>query len=131
MQARRTGGLGRGHHPAAFNEIEYSQPVLYKHLKPALFDAMFTRAAASRFAAADTPSELTAAFMQLRAAVETVANGRDVDTLAEVLWAALQGLITLDGGGRLRPEHQADRVDVLVAQLCALPGTPQSLPHRA
>jgi len=36
--------------------------------------------------------------------------------LTEVLWAALHGLITLDRGDRLRPEYQAARVDLLVAQ---------------
>ena len=134
-------------------EIEYSQPVLYKHFSgmegitesvaiqgfgeladalhtaranatdsqaalravahaflqfandnPALFDAMFIRATTLRFAAADTPPELTAAFAELREAVRAVAGERDVDTLTEVLWAALHGLTTLARSGRLRPE---------------------------
>ena len=146
-------------------EIEYSQPVLYKHFSsmdgivaavavqgfgeladalasarrgatdgqdalarvahafirfardnPALFDAMFTRATTLPFAADDTPPELNAAFAELRAAVDLVAGTRDADTLTEVLWAALHGLITLDRGGRLRPEYQAVRVDLLVDQ---------------
>ena len=46
-----------------------------------------------------------------------VAGARDADTLAEVLWAALYGLVTLDRSGRLRPEYQAARVDLLVAEL--------------
>lgn len=150
-------------------EIEYSQPVLYKHFSsmegiaaavavqgfveladtlraarggatdgadalarvahafmgfaqdnPALFDAMFTRATTLHFAAAeDTPAVLHAAFAELRAAVDMVAGSRDADTLTEVLWAALHGLITLDRGGRLRPEHRAARVELLVAQLAA------------
>ena len=146
-------------------EIEYSQPVLYKHFSgmdgvvaavavqgfgeladalssarrgaadgqdalarvahafirfardnPALFDAMFTRATTLAFAADDTPPELNAAFAELRAAVDLVAGSRDADTLTEVLWAALHGLITLDRGSRLRPEYQAARVDLLVDQ---------------
>jgi AcrR family transcriptional regulator len=150
------------------NEIEYSQPVLYKHFSsmegiaaavavqgfgeladalraarsgatdgadalgrvahafigfahdnPALFDAMFTRATTLHFAAEDTPAELQTAFAELRAAVDMVAGSRDADTLTEVLWAALHGLITLDRGDRLRPEHRAARVDLLVAQLVA------------
>jgi hypothetical protein len=32
-----------------------------------------------------------------------------------VVWAALHGLVTLDRGGRLRPEYRAARVDLLVA----------------
>ncbi len=145
-------------------EIEYSQPVLYKHFSgmedivasvavqgfcelaealssargravdgpdavarvahafigfadenPVLFDAMFTRATTLRFAAAETPAELTTAFRELRAAVAMVAGGRDPDTLAEVLWAALHGLITLDRGGRLRPDYRDARIDLLTA----------------
>jgi AcrR family transcriptional regulator len=149
-------------------EIEYSQPVLYKHFSgmdaivasvavqgfgelatvlssarspavdgpdalarvahafigfaddnPVLFDAMFTRATTLKFATADTPAELTAAFDELRTAVEMAAGGRDPDTLAEVVWAALHGLITLDRNGRLRPDHRAARIDLLVSQFCA------------
>jgi AcrR family transcriptional regulator len=147
-------------------EIEYSQPVLYKHFSgmedivasvalqgfgelagalsaarggaaggrdalarvahafigfardnPALFDAMFTRTTTLPFAADDTPAELNDGFAELRAAVELVAGTRDPDTLAEVVWASLHGLITLDRSGRLRPEHHAERVDTLIAGL--------------
>lgn len=149
-------------------EIEYSQPVLYKHFagmegivasvavqgfgelrdalraaraqgadgraalarvahaftgfardNPALFDAMFIRASTLVFAAEDTPDELSAAFEELRAAVEAVAGARDPDTLTEVVWAALHGLITLDRSGRLRPEFHDARIDILVAEVCA------------
>ena len=145
-------------------EIEYSQPVLYKHFSsmdgivaavavqgfggladalssarngatdgrdalarvahafirfardnPALFDAMFTRTTTLAFAAENTPAELNAAFNELRAAVVLVAGTRDADTLTEVVWAALHGLITLDRGGRLRPEYRDARVELLVA----------------
>jgi hypothetical protein len=58
---------------------------------------------------------LNAAFAELRAAVDLVAGTRDADTLTEVLWAALHGLITLDRGGRLRPEYRVARVDLLVS----------------
>jgi hypothetical protein len=68
-----------------------------------------------RFAVLDTPAELNAAFAELRAAVDLVAGTRDADTLTEVLWAALHGLITLDRGGRLRPEYRSARVDLLVS----------------
>jgi AcrR family transcriptional regulator len=147
-------------------EIEYSQPVLYKHFSgmddivaavavqgfgeladvlsaarggatdgqdavsrvthaftrfahdnPALYDAMFIRPTTLHFAAPDTPEELNAAFAELRAAVGMVAGTWDADTLTEVLWAAVHGLVTLDRGGRLRPEYRAARVDLLVAEL--------------
>lgn len=148
-------------------EIEYSQPVLYKHFSgmeditasvaiegfgeladalrtarggatdgravlarvahafiafardnPALFDAMFTRATTLPFAAPDTPAELTEAFAELRAAVDLVAGPRDADTLTEVVWAALHGLVSLDRSARLRPDHHAARVDILINGLC-------------
>ncbi|MBV8349805.1 MAG: helix-turn-helix transcriptional regulator, partial [Mycolicibacterium sp.] len=114
-------------------EIEYSQPVLYKHFtgmeqiadavaidgfgeladviraarsragtagdaltriahayldfardNPAVYDAMFTRATTLRFAAQDSPPQLTAAFAELRHAVGVVADEHDADTLTEV-----------------------------------------------
>ncbi len=148
-------------------EIEYSQPVLYKHFAgmegivasvavqgfaelgdalaearshatdgraavtrvahafigfardhPALFDAMFVRATTLPFAAEDTPAELNAAFNELRAAVDMVAGARDTDTLAEVVWATLHGLITLGRTGRLRPEHHDARIEILVGDIC-------------
>lgn len=151
-------------------EIEYSQPVLYKHFSgmdkvaeavaidgfgelaevlsearrgrrtakatlkrvaqayldfaannPALYDAMFTRATTLRFADADTPSELSAGFAELRQAVAQIAGRHDADTLTEVLWAALHGLVTLSRGARLRPGQQAARVELLINQLCDQP----------
>jgi AcrR family transcriptional regulator len=147
-------------------EIEYSQPVLYKHFasmedivdavalegfgelaealrtarrgasgpedelrrvahaytsfateNPALYDAMFTRATRLRFGGAeDTPAALSAGFAELRATVASVAGGRDVDTLTEVLWAALHGLTMLGRSDRLRPGRETDRIQLLVAE---------------
>jgi AcrR family transcriptional regulator len=145
-------------------EIEYSQPVLYKHFSsmehvadavavdgfgeladaarrarlsgdpadalprvaqayldfahdnPAVYDAMFARATALRFAAEDTPPQLTASFAELRQAVDVIDDEQDGDTLTEVLWAALHGLVTLSRTGRLRPEYDAERLQVLVTR---------------
>ncbi|HWO67918.1 MAG TPA: TetR/AcrR family transcriptional regulator [Umezawaea sp.] len=146
-------------------EIEYSQPVLYKHFgsmegivdavalegfaeladslraarrdsaapddelsrvaaaysdfatnNPALYDAMLIRSTRLRFATDDTPTPLVQAFSELREAVATIAAGRDVDTLTEVFWAALHGLVMLSHGNRLRPDHDTDRVEALIAQ---------------
>jgi AcrR family transcriptional regulator len=146
-------------------EIEYSQPVLYKHFSgmdqiadavaldgfaelaeviraahcdtnsasdtltriahaylefardnPAVYDAMFTRATTLRFAAQETPPELTAAFAALDQAVSMVANEQDTDTLTEVFWAALHGLVTLSRTGRLRLGYDSDRLQLLVKQ---------------
>lgn len=144
-------------------EIEYSQPVLYKHFagmeqiadavalegfaelaeairaaysdtgaagdtltrtarayldfardNPAVYDAMFTRATTLQFAAQDTPTQLSAAFAALHQAVGMVAGEPDADTLTEVFWAALHGLVTLGRTGRLRPAYEADRLRLLV-----------------
>jgi AcrR family transcriptional regulator len=146
-------------------EIEYSQPVLYKHFasmeeiveavalegfgelaetlgaarrsagsagdaltrtarafskfaidNPALYDAMFSRATRLRFGSDDTPAPLHAAFGELRAAVAAVAHDRDSETLTEVLWAGLHGLATLSRSDRLRPGHEDERIELLVAQ---------------
>jgi hypothetical protein len=64
---------------------------------------MFTRATTLRFAAQDTPPQLTAAFAELRQAVGVVADEHDADALTEVFWAALHGLVTLTRAGRLPP----------------------------
>jgi AcrR family transcriptional regulator len=152
-------------------EIEYSQPVIYKHFasmedlveaialegfaelaqalcesrrhaapdgavatvarayisfaakNPVLYDAMFSRPSRLHFAAEDSAPSLKAAFAELRAAVDTIAGERDVDTLSEVLWAALHGLATLGRNDRLRPGHDTERIDLLVAHFrAATPG---------
>jgi AcrR family transcriptional regulator len=146
-------------------EIEYSQPVLYKHFTgmeqiadaiavdgfgeladalraarsgadaasetltriarayldfardhPAVYDAMFTRATALHFAAQDTPPQLRAAFAELREAVGLVADENDADALTEVFWSSLHGLVTLSRAGRLRPDHDAERLQLLIEQ---------------
>ncbi|MBU8832241.1 TetR/AcrR family transcriptional regulator [Mycolicibacterium goodii] len=147
-------------------EIEYSQPVLYKHFagmeeladavavdgfgelaqatrqaregaegpgdavariakayldfacdNPAVYDAMFARATKLRFAQEDTPPQLTAAFVELRDAVEQIRGDQDADTLTEVLWAALHGLVTLGRTARLRPDHADERLRLLVDRI--------------
>ena len=86
---------------------------------PAIYDAMFTRSTTLHFAAEDTPHELEAAFTELRNVVAALAENQDADTLAEVLWSALHGLVTLTRNGRLRPSYDADRVDLLIDQLAS------------
>ncbi len=152
-------------------EIEYSQPVLYKHFSgmdqvaaavaidgfaelagllrtaridaqapsdalsrmahayldfardnPAVYDAMFTGRTTLRFAEPDTPQELIAAFTELRQAISAAANEADADTLTEVFWAALHGLTTLSRGGRLRPDYEGERVELLIARFCPADG---------
>jgi AcrR family transcriptional regulator len=147
-------------------EIEYSQPVLYKHFagmdqiaaavavdgfgelaealssavgaaatprealaavarayrdfardQPAVYDAMFTRTTTLGFATDDTPQQLEEAFAELRAAVGAVAGDADADALTEVFWASLHGLVVLGRTGRLRPAHEDERLEMLVASI--------------
>jgi len=117
LAAARAGAPdGRGR--AALSRVAHAF-IGFAHDNPALFDAMFTRTTTLPFGAPDTPAELTAAFAELRAAVETVAGPRDPDTLAEVVWAALHGLVTLDRTGRLRPDYRDARIDLLTAGIVA------------
>ncbi|MBF4583320.1 TetR/AcrR family transcriptional regulator [Curtobacterium sp. VKM Ac-2865] len=148
-------------------EIEYSQPVIYKHFasldalveavalegfaelaaaihharvdvgdadadpvgvvahayvdwaaaNPSLYDAMFIRATGLHFGAEETPPQLTDGYAELLAATSVIAGDRDPDVLAEVLWAALHGLVLLDRGGRLRAAHRRARVEAVAALL--------------
>jgi AcrR family transcriptional regulator len=84
---------------------------------PALYDAMFLRRTRLPFGSDSSP-ELAAAFQELRAAVEPLGDDTDDgELLTETLWAALHGLIVLDRNGRLRPERQIQRIDLLVGGL--------------
>jgi AcrR family transcriptional regulator len=152
-------------------EIEFSQPVLYKHFSgmdaiaqavavegfrelaealrlartgsgtpdtaliatgrayldfaranPAVYDAMFTRATSLRFAEADTPESLVAGFAELREGISAIAPHADADTLSEVYWAALHGLVTLARDGRLRAGLEVERLESLADQMTRLPG---------
>lgn len=89
----------------------------FAHANPAVYDAMFTRVTTLRFADDETPPPLKAAFAELHQSVARIADGEDVDTLTEVLWATLHGLVTLGRTGRLRAAHEADRLRLLVEQL--------------
>lgn len=83
---------------------------------PALYDAMFTRSTTLHFAAEDTPPELAAGFSELRDVVTALAENQDADTLAEVLWSALHGLVALTRNRRLREGYDTERIDLLIAQ---------------
>jgi AcrR family transcriptional regulator len=89
---------------------------------PAVYDAMFTARTTLRFAEPDTPPELVTAFDELREAMSAIANEADADTLTEVFWAALHGLVSLSRGGRLRPDHDRERVEALIARFRATDG---------
>ena len=84
---------------------------------PALFDAMFTATTTLRFGGEDdTPAPLIAAFGEIQAAVAPFAGERDVETLTEVWWSTVHGMVTLGRDGRLRPDFREQRI-ALVEQL--------------
>jgi len=80
---------------------------------PAVYDGMFSRSA--RFAAPDAPVPLQEAFAELRAAVAPHAGDTDPDILAEVMWCALHGLVTLTRDGRLSEGNHKRRLAAIVA----------------
>jgi len=117
LRAARRGGGGP---EAALRRVVHAYSK-FAAANPVLYDAMFTRATRLRFAAVDSPPQLKAGFAALREAVANVAGGGDVDTLTELLWAALHGLTTLGRSGRLRTARDRERIELLIAQFSAPP----------
>jgi len=85
--------------------------------RPALYQAMFVLPIDVKFASEETPSPLKAAFGELVSAVKPY--DAHPDLLAEVTWATLHGLAVLRAGGRVPPEGQEARIDLLVSQIVA------------
>jgi AcrR family transcriptional regulator len=79
---------------------------------PRVYEAMFSMPSGLPFAAEDTPEPLRLAFAGFQEAFQD-ADG----TRAEVAWAAVHGLATLQGGGRLRASHVQARLDLLHSML--------------
>jgi AcrR family transcriptional regulator len=91
--------------------------------RPRLYEVMFVEPPVIAFAVADTPMPAQAAFGIFAAAV--AASQRQpakVETVTEVVWAALHGLVMLSITKRLRPGralHRA-RLEHLAAAIVAL-----------
>ena len=75
---------------------------------PRVYEAMFSMPSGLPFAADDTAEPLRQAFAAIRDAFPD-ADG----TRAEVAWAALHGLATLQASGRLRATHVQARLDLV------------------
>jgi|SRR5690606_726505 len=86
---------------------------------PAVYHAMFVLPTQMRFASAETPAPLRAAFNELVSAFGPD-NERNA-ALAELIWGALHGLAVLAKGGRIPPEAQRQRLDLLAALFSAAP----------
>lgn len=83
--------------------------------RPALYQAMFVLPIDVKFASEDTPSPLKAAFGELVSALKPF--DAHPDLRAEVTWSALHGLAVLCRGGRIPPDRQEARIDLLVSQI--------------
>jgi AcrR family transcriptional regulator len=89
----------------------------FAEANPALYDAMFTLTTELRFAQEETPQPLKAGFQSILRVLEPVAGDRTLGILTELTWSCLHGLATLTRGGRLPPQAQEQRIDMLVSQL--------------
>jgi len=78
--------------------------------QPATYEAMFAMPTDLEFARPTTPEPLRAGFAPLLSIMGD-------ETGAEVLWCALHGLAELSRHGRLRPDHETARVDMLIGLL--------------
>src|SRR5580693_1498932 len=74
---------------------------------PRVYEAMFSLPSGLAFAADDTPEPLLRAFSGIRDAFP-----EPDETQAEVAWAAMHGLATLQASGRLRPSYVEARLDL-------------------
>ena len=91
---------------------------------PALYEAMFSLPIDVRFASpGQTPQPLRDSFAQLAVVMGSQAGEGEpfadpaAGLLAEVFWSALHGLATLTRQGRMPPEGQPARLDLLLARL--------------
>jgi AcrR family transcriptional regulator len=85
--------------------------------RPALYDAMFSRAVDLPFATAEAPAPLKAGFNELAEAIRPhTGAAEDQGLLTETFWAALHGLITLTRGARLPREAHDRRLALLLAR---------------
>ena len=75
--------------------------------RPATYEAMFSMPTDLEFARPTTPEVLRAGFAPLLSVM-------GYETGAEVLWCALHGLADLSRHGRLRPDHERARVEILI-----------------
>lgn len=85
--------------------------------RPAVYQAMFVMPTGVKFASEQTPPELRAAFDEFAAVLPPSSPHRELT--AEVIWSSLHGLATLAATGRIPPEGQEQRVDVLLSGITA------------
>jgi AcrR family transcriptional regulator len=87
--------------------------------RPALYQAMFVMPTDVKFAHAETPPPLRAAFDEFVSCLRPDNARREL--VAEVIWSALHGIATLSDSGRIPPDSQEERLDFLITQLADTP----------
>ncbi|MFF0112404.1 TetR/AcrR family transcriptional regulator [Streptomyces prasinus] len=88
--------------------------------RPALYQAMFVMPTDVKFAHAETPPPLRAAFDEFVGCFRPDDARREL--FAEVVWSALHGMATLSAGGRIPPDGQEERLDFLITRFSDAPG---------
>ncbi|MGB2566897.1 TetR/AcrR family transcriptional regulator [Micromonospora citrea] len=91
----------------------------FAYANPEVYDAMLAHTPDLTLGRDPVPGAPRAVFAELRAALAPMAAGRDPDTLAEVGWALLHGTVMLTRGGRLRPDTQEQREQMIAVGLLA------------
>ncbi len=86
---------------------------------PAAYQAMFSLPTNVKWASAETPAPLRAAFNELVSAFGPV-NDRNA-ALAELMWGSLHGTAVLLRSGRIPQSAQEQRLDLLVALFANAP----------
>ncbi|MFI5488457.1 TetR/AcrR family transcriptional regulator [Micromonospora echinaurantiaca] len=87
--------------------------------RPALYQAMFVMPTDVKFAHAETPPPLRAAFDEFVNCFRPDNPRREL--FAEVIWSALHGIATLSDSGRIPPDIQEERLDFLITRLADTP----------
>lgn len=93
--------------------------------QPALYQAMFVLPTDVKFAHAETPPPLRAAFDEFVNCFRSDNQRREL--FAEVTWSALHGIAALTESGRIPPNGQPERLDFLVTQIAGTPSGPAAL----
>ena len=91
----------------------------YATERPALYQAMFVLPTDLKFASAETPPPLRAAFDEFVSCFRPDNDRREL--FAEVIWSALHGMAVLSDSGRIPPAGQEERLDFLITQIAGTP----------
>jgi AcrR family transcriptional regulator len=90
--------------------------------RPALYQAMFILPTDLKFASTETPPPLRASFDEFVSCFRPDNSRREL--FAEVLWSALHGIAVLSETGRIPPDGQEARLDLLISQIADTPTKP-------